>query len=167
MLRMASEILMSGRVCCGGEETEGLLGVRICRFDAFSRFFVDSFWTSRTYPRLCLVTCPDFVLTLALVCQTGVDTFPQRLPVGNVCCKRTPLQSLKQSPGMTPKGPCDETVLRLGVRNAMGFTPCDGYLLQGCITIPIPRLCNPIRVNAVFETPERSSTTYGVTQIIP
>jgi hypothetical protein len=49
----------------------------------------------------------------------------------------------------------------------MCLTPRHGNLSQGCITISVPRLCNPIRLNPVFETPERSSTTYGVTQIIP
>ncbi len=36
--------------------------------------------------------------------QTSVSTFPPWLPVGNVCCKRTPSQSLQQSLAMTPKG---------------------------------------------------------------
>jgi hypothetical protein len=57
-------------------------------------------------------------------------------------------------------------MLRLGVRNAMLLTPRNRYFSQGCITIPVPRLGHPIRLNPIFEPPERSSTTDGVTQII-
>ena len=49
----------------------------------------------------------------------------------------------------------------------MCLTPRHGYLSQGCITIPIPLFSNPIGLHPVFETAECSSTTYGVTQIIP
>ena len=49
----------------------------------------------------------------------------------------------------------------------MFLTPCHGNRSQGCITIPIPLFSNAVRVNPVFETPECSATTYGVTQIIP
>src|SRR5262245_41439309 len=62
---------------------------------------------------------------------------------------------------------CEETMLRLGVRNAMLLTPRNRYLSQGCITIAVPRLCNPVRLNPVLKTSERASPTYGVTQIIP
>ena len=68
----------------------------------FSCALVDAFSPSSISPRLCLVAFPYVCLTLALVCQTGVCTFPQRLPVGNVCYKRTPSQSLQQSPAMAP-----------------------------------------------------------------
>src|SRR5215510_8647708 len=49
----------------------------------------------------------------------------------------------------------------------MFLTPRHGNLSQGCITIPVPIFSNPIHLHPVFETPECSSTTYGVTQIIP
>src|SRR5215831_3740260 len=63
--------------------------------------------------------------------------------------------------------PREDATLRLGVRNAMFLTPRYRYLSQGYITIPISLFSNPICMNPVFETPECSSTTYGVTQIIP
>src|SRR5713101_8181364 len=63
--------------------------------------------------------------------------------------------------------PREDTTLCLGVRNAMCLTPRNRYLSQGFISVPIPPLRHPIRLDPVFETPERSSTTYGVTQIIP
>src|SRR5262249_554119 len=53
------------------------------------------------------------------------------------------------------------------VCNTMCLTPRHGNLSQGCISVPIPILRNPICLNPVFETPERSSTAYGITQIIP
>src|SRR5262249_24302961 len=56
---------------------------------------------------------------------------------------------------------------RLGVWNAMFLTPRHRYLSQGCITIPIPLFSHSIRVDPVFEVTERTSPTYGVTQIIP
>jgi hypothetical protein len=54
----------------------------------------------------------------------------------------------------------------LCIRHTVCLTPRHGNLSQCCITIPIPILSNPIRLNPVLETPERSSTTSGVTQII-
>src|SRR5262245_21145830 len=58
-------------------------------------------------------------------------------------------------------------MLRLGVRNVMFLTPRHRYLSQGCITIPIPIVSQPIQLHPVFEPAKCSSTTYGVTQIIP
>src|SRR5215467_14318160 len=55
--------------------------------------------------------------------------------------------------------PCEEAILRLGVLNSVFLTPRHRYLPQGFITIPVPLFGNPIRLNPVFETPERSSTT--------
>ena len=49
----------------------------------------------------------------------------------------------------------------------MCLTPRPGNLSQRSITIPIPILSHPIHLHPVFETPECSSTTYGVTQILP
>ena len=49
----------------------------------------------------------------------------------------------------------------------MFLTPRYGTLSQGCITISIPLFSNSVRMNPVFEVTERSSTAYGVTQIIP
>jgi len=49
----------------------------------------------------------------------------------------------------------------------MCLTPCLCNLSQGCITIPVPIFSHPIRLNLVLKTSERSSTMYGVTQIIP
>jgi hypothetical protein len=49
----------------------------------------------------------------------------------------------------------------------MWLTPRHGNLPQGGITLPVPRLRNPICLNTIFETSECSSTAYGVTQIIP
>src|SRR5215510_15229805 len=48
----------------------------------------------------------------------------------------------------------------------MCLTPRHSNLSQGCITIPIPLFNHPIQLHPVFETPECSSTTDGVTQII-
>ena len=48
----------------------------------------------------------------------------------------------------------------------MCLTPRNGNLPQGCITILVPLFGNPIRLHSVLKTSERSSTTYGVTQII-
>src|SRR5215831_15840584 len=62
--------------------------------------------------------------------------------------------------------PREDTTLRLGVRNAMFLTPRHRYLSQGCITIFVPLFSHPIQLHPVFETPECSSTTYGVTEII-
>src|SRR5215475_1083430 len=62
--------------------------------------------------------------------------------------------------------PREDMILRLGVRNAMFLTPRYRYLSQGCISVPIPLFSHPIQLHPVFETPECSSTTYGVTQII-
>src|SRR5215831_9469863 len=59
-----------------------------------------------------------------------------------------------------------DTTLRLGVRNTMLLTPCHGNLSQGCITIAVPLFSHPIQLHPVFEPPECSSTTDGVTQII-
>src|SRR5262245_47546050 len=57
-------------------------------------------------------------------------------------------------------------MLRLGVRNSVFLTPRHGNLSQGCITISVPLFSHPIQLYPVFETPECSSTTYGVTEII-
>jgi hypothetical protein len=64
-------------------------------------------------------------------------------------------------------GPCENPALRLGVSNTMFLTPPYRNLSQGCITISVPILSHPIHLNAVLETPERSSTAYGVAQLIP
>src|SRR5215510_9824995 len=63
--------------------------------------------------------------------------------------------------------PREDTTLCLAVRNAMCLTPRHRYLSQGCITILVPLFSHPIQLHPVFETPECSSTTDGVTQIIP
>src|SRR5215831_14582753 len=55
--------------------------------------------------------------------------------------------------------------LRLVVWNFVFLTPRHGNLSQGCISVPIPLFSHPIQLHPVFETPECSSTTYGVTQI--
>ena len=49
----------------------------------------------------------------------------------------------------------------------MLLTPRNGNLSQGFISVPIPIFSHPIHLHPVLKTPERSSTTYGVTQIIP
>jgi hypothetical protein len=63
--------------------------------------------------------------------------------------------------------PREDATLRLGVRNSVFLTPRHRYLSQGCITISVPLFSHPIQLHPVFEASERSSTTYGVTQIIP
>src|SRR5215831_14749402 len=60
-----------------------------------------------------------------------------------------------------------DATLRLGVRNAMFLTPRHRYLSQGCISVPIPFFSHPIQLHPVFEPAKCSSTTDGVTQIIP
>src|SRR5215472_7422346 len=49
----------------------------------------------------------------------------------------------------------------------MFLTPCNRYLSQGFISVAIPIVSHPVQLHPVFEPPECSSTTYGVTQIIP
>src|SRR5215467_15152481 len=56
--------------------------------------------------------------------------------------------------------------LRLVVWNFVFLTPRHGNLSQGCISVPIPLFSHLIQLHPVFETPECSSTTYGVTEII-
>src|SRR5262249_33657245 len=63
--------------------------------------------------------------------------------------------------------PREDTMLRLGVRNAMFLTPHHGNLSQGCISVPVPLFSNSVCVNPVFEVTERASPTYRLTQIIP
>jgi hypothetical protein len=48
----------------------------------------------------------------------------------------------------------------------MFLTPRHGNLSQGFISVPIPLFRHPIQLHPVFETPECSSTTDGVTEII-
>ena len=62
--------------------------------------------------------------------------------------------------------PREDTMLRLGVRNAMFLTPRHRYLSQGFISVPIPIVSQPIQLHPVFEPAKCSSTAYGVTQII-
>jgi hypothetical protein len=61
---------------------------------------IDAFSPSSPSPVCVLSRSPMFG---SLGRPTGVSTFPPWLPVGNVCCKRTPSQSLQQSLAMTPK----------------------------------------------------------------
>src|SRR5712691_4026110 len=67
----------------------------------FSCALIDAFSPLSTSPVCALARSPLFG---SLGRQTRVYIFPPRLPVGNVCCKRTPSQSLQQSPDMTPRG---------------------------------------------------------------
>src|SRR5262249_26136518 len=78
------------------------------------------------------------------------------------------------SPVYTPVGlllplnlpsPADAT-LCLGILNTVFLTPRHRYLSQGCTTISVPLFSHPIQLHPVFKTPECSSTTDGVTQII-
>ncbi len=53
------------------------------------------------------------------------------------------------------------------IPNPIFLTPCNSNLFQGFISILIPVVSNPVSVNPVFEITKRTSTTYGITQIIP